>query len=90
MNELLSFDFVLFCVAVAAIMFVVRKLVEFVLQAARTNHVWRGLVLPLLPIAVGVGLAHVEGKGILIGLAGGLLSGVVYRVVKEFLNKQGK
>ncbi len=65
-QALMSWQFALFCLGIAGVTFVVRKLVEFFvldnpkMPGTRTSKFWRDLVLPVFPILFG-------------GLMGGLL-----------------
>lgn len=61
LQALLSWQFLLFCLAIAALTFVVRKIVEFILDnprvpASKTSKLWREVLLPILPV-VGGGLS---------------------------------
>lgn len=58
LQALLSWQFVLFCLACAAVTFVARKIVEFVLDnpkihASKTSKFWTDLFLPIFPILFG-------------------------------------
>ncbi len=58
LQSFLSWQFVLFCLALVAITSVVRKIVEYFLEhpsVPTTKHstVWTGLVLPIFPIILG-------------------------------------
>lgn len=58
-EALISWQFVLFCLGIAAITFVMRKLIEFFvldnpkMPGTRTSMFWRDLVLPIFPIVSG-------------------------------------
>jgi hypothetical protein len=100
LQALLSVQFVIFCLGLAAITFVVRRAVEFFLDkpwvpASKASHIWRGLVLPVMPVILGAlfgfvaskypypeGLDTTSGR-VMFGLVAGLLSGLIYRVIKE-------
>jgi hypothetical protein len=101
LQALLSWQFLLFCLAIAAIVFVLRTIAEYVMKnwafAARESSLWNDLLLPILPVLLGTGLAffvkkypYPEGlmsiSGRMIwGLVAGLASGLVYRLFKTFL-----
>ena len=105
LQTLLSWQFVLFALAIAAFTFVIRKIVEFCLDSpniptgkmTKTNRFWTELILPILPVILGGGMGHVakmypfpEGltsvsARIAFGLVAGLLSGLLYRVIKGAL-----
>lgn len=58
LQALFSWQFVLFCLAVAAATFVARKVVEFVLDqpsvpASKTSKFWTDLFLPIFPVVGG-------------------------------------
>jgi hypothetical protein len=61
LQALLSWQFVLFCLAVAAVSFVVRKIGEFVLDhpniptgnLSKSDRFWKELFLPVLPVLMG-------------------------------------
>jgi phosphoglycerol transferase MdoB-like AlkP superfamily enzyme len=99
---LLSWQFILFGLAVAGVVYVVRILVEYFIQLAKrdpkTSKFWSELVLPILPVVLGA-LAAVKfksfpypdglvtrGDRIIFGLVAGLLSTLLYRIVKGLLS----
>jgi len=58
---LLSWQFLIYCLAIAAIIFVIRKVVEYVLdnpkiptgKMNKKSKLWRDLILPILPVVMG-------------------------------------
>lgn len=58
-EALISWQFVLFCLSIAAITYVIRKLIEFFvldnpkMPGTRTSMFWRDLILPISPIVAG-------------------------------------
>lgn len=61
LQALLSWQFLLFCLAIAAITFVVRKIAEYALdnpkiptgKMTKTSRLWKELILPILPVLMG-------------------------------------
>lgn len=105
LQALLSWQFVLFALAIAALTFVIRKVVEFALdnpniptgKMTKEDRLWKELILPILPVVLGAvagflakkypfpdGLSNPSAR-IAFGLVAGLLSGLVYRVIKGTL-----
>jgi len=98
LEALFSWQFVLFCIAVSAVTFVVRNVVDYVLQkynmSPKENHLWANLILPILPVVLGLlgaffakqypyPLEISSASGRLaFGLCAGLLAGFVWRWVK--------
>jgi hypothetical protein len=97
LSNLFSLQFLIFCLGLAAVIFVVRKFVEFFVKTVKVLKLWHELILPVFPVVLGglTGLfaqmyPYPEGIGsasgrVLFGLVAGLLSGLVYRVVKSLL-----
>lgn len=102
LGMLLSWQFVVFALAIAALLFVIRKVIEFSLQnwfkiSAKNKKVWHDLILPILPVLLG-GLCGFlfktypypnqlssAGSRVIFGLVAGLMSGLLYRVIKSLL-----
>ena len=100
-QTLLSWQFVLFCLGLTAIVFIVRKTFEYVLanvsSFAKSSKVWKELILPIFPIVLGPLVAYIAKEypygdtlkftsgRLMFGLVAGLLSGLMYRVIKSFL-----
>lgn len=103
LQALLSYQFILLCLAIAAVTYVFRLTIEFFIldnpkmPGTRTSKFWRDLVLPVLPVFVGMILcfwvkAGIYPDGIVttaarvnLGLVAGLLSGLIYKVVAGML-----
>lgn len=105
LQALLSWQFVFFALAIAAMTFVLKKVVEFAIDnqniptgsMTKENRFWKELVLPISPVIMGAGagvLAKMypfpEGISspsarLAFGMVAGLLSGLVYRIVKGTL-----
>lgn len=97
-SGLLSLQFLVLCLALSALIFMVRKVLEFRFQAFTNGKLWRELILPVLPLVLGIliplaapmlpvpeGFASTSGR-VLFGLTAGFLSGFVYRWVKAAFN----
>ena len=104
----LSLQFLFFCLAIGAVIFVVRQVVEYGMEnwwplkqwnaANKDAKLWRGLILPILPILLGqVGALLVKGypypEGfsstggrVVFGLVAGFTSGLVVRLFRSFLS----
>jgi len=93
----ITWQFLFFGLAVATIMYVIRIILEFAFPIFIKSIVWTNLILPLLPVFLGLfgsllltsfpypdGLVSTENRGIF-GLVAGLLSTLLYRVVKSLL-----
>ena len=104
LTMLITWQFVVFGLAIAALIFVIRKLAEFLLldwfkvsQKSKILKLWNDLMLPILPVLVG-GLCGFlfktypypnqlssNGGRIIFVLVAGLMSGLLYRVIKSLL-----
>lgn len=102
LQALLSISFVFACLAIAAATFIIRQFVEFILDkpwipATKASVVWKGLILPILPVLLGAFFGYFNntysypeclnscsGRTVF-GLVAGLFSGLVYRVLKATL-----
>lgn len=100
-EAIFSLPFLFFCLSIFAISGVIRKIVEFFIKSKYTKilKIWKELILPILPMFVGLLLALVseypypEGwesssSRFIFGLVAGLSSGLVYRVVKSFASSK--
>lgn len=101
LQTLLSWQFVIFSMSIAAIMFVLRTLAEYLMtnwkEAAKESKLWTDLLLPILPVVLGAGGAvliktfpYPDGltttsSRFIFGLVAGLLSTLLYRVFKALL-----
>ena len=92
LQTLFSWQFLIFGLAVAALVFVIRTVVEF-FDTAKKSKLWNALVLPILPVILGGvigrffisfpypdGLTH-KWDRVVFGLVAGLLSTLLYRLV---------
>jgi len=101
LQTLLSWQFVFFSLGIAAVIFVIRKIVEFLMDTykifAKESKLWTDLLLPILPVFLGAGgaaaltmfpypdgLTTTSGRFVF-GLVAGLLSTLIYRVIKALL-----
>jgi len=101
MDFFVSWQFIIFCLGISGIIYVIRTNVEYLLRNNRRfskkSKIWRDLILPVLPVFVGICFAFLfksypypkelsfEGGKIIFGIVSGLLSGLVYRVFKGVL-----
>jgi hypothetical protein len=101
LQTLFSWQFVLFGMSVAAVMFVIRKIVEYLISTrtdlAKNSKLWNDLILPILPVVLGaVGALTIKqypypyglttnASRFIFGLVAGLLSTLLYRVFKALL-----
>lgn len=103
LQTLLSWQFILFGLAIAAIVYVVRKIIEFLMDTytsfSKESKLWN-LILTILPIFLGplvAGLVKTlpypnglstTGARIIFGLVAGLMSTTLYRVVNDLLGQK--
>lgn len=95
----ITWQFVFFCLALGAIVYVVRRIAEFIMQATQKEAKWwREFVLPIFPIILGQtvallivsypypeGFTSAGGRWIF-GLVAGFSSGFVVRMYKSLLS----
>lgn len=98
---LLSWQFIVYSLGISAIMFVFRKIIEYYVSNFKSSkkeyNLWHDLVLPVLPVILGPlgtyifssfpypeNLSTMGGK-FAFGLIAGLLSGLIYRVLKGLI-----
>lgn len=100
-SMLFSWQFVLFCLGIAAITYICRTIVEYFLGVynKKDSKLWTELFLPIGPPITGSIVAHLFksypypqeinsiGGVIIFGLVAGLFSGLVYKIVKGLLTK---
>lgn len=98
LSTLLSWQFVLLCLAISAIVFVSRTIVDFIIKSLnKTSSLWEDVILPAAPIVLG-GLMgwqmdsfpypdNLTSKDfrIIFGIVAGFLSASVYRMIKATL-----
>jgi hypothetical protein len=104
LQMLLSWQFIVFGLTIAAIIFVLRQSVEYIIlkllklkHTSKAYKIWSELLLPILPVLIGGlyaflfktypypnGLVSATGR-VSFGLVAGLMSGLLYRVIKSLL-----
>lgn len=100
-QTLLTWQFLLLCLTVSAIMFVVKQTSVYLFnkyyKLKKFLKFWNDVLLPILPIFIGgllvklaPGYPYPEslkdfGSKLFFGITAGLFSGVVYRVLKSLL-----
>lgn len=101
LQTLLSWQFILFSLSISAVMFVIKTVVEYLMDnwtvAAKESKFWNNLIAPILPIVLGGAVGWVFKKfpypdnlvlkwdRIMFGLVAGLLSTFLYGVIKGLL-----
>jgi len=101
MDFFVSWQFIVFCLGISGIIYVIRSFVEYTLannkKFSKNSKIWRNLVLPILPVFIGAISPFIfktypypqelmfNGGKIIFGIVAGLLSGLVYRVFKGVL-----
>ena len=103
LQTFLSLQFLFFCLGIAAITFVLRKIVDYILtlKGLQNNKLWNELILPIMPVILGVLCASVAKRypfpdifGVSVsakmnfGLVAGLFSGLVYKIIKGLLSQK--
>lgn len=93
-----TWQFILFCLFISGITFVLRTFVEFFEKDMKDLKMWNELILPIFPVIVGGLIAifvsmypYPDGFGsntarLIFGSVAGLLSTLVFRVIKSTLN----
>jgi len=101
LSTLLSWQFVFFSLGIAAGVFVIRKIVEYLMAnypiISKESKLWTDLLLPILPVLLGAGSAvlfrmfpYPAGLStwsgrFIFGLVAGFLSSMLYRTVHALL-----
>lgn len=104
LQALLSYQFLLFCLAVSAFTYILTVIVEYIFKVrgyvAKESHFWSELILPILPILLGscgalIAKQYPYPEGITsasgrfaFGLVAGLLAGFVWRLVKAMITNK--
>jgi hypothetical protein len=97
LNQLLTIPMIIFCLVIFVLVWIQRKLVELLFPKAKDFIFWRELLLPLGPAGTGAilgilltsypvpeSLTSLVGR-IFYGVACGLASATIYRMLKTFL-----
>lgn len=107
LQAFLSWQFLAFALAIGAVVFVIRQIVEYGMenwwplkqwkQANKEAKLWRGLILPILPVLLGQvaayfavnypypeGFSSTSGR-FAFGLVAGFTSGMFVRLYRSFL-----
>lgn len=80
-------------------MLVIRKVIEFAWKGAATSKLWNNLIIVILPILLGGGIGAVFktypygelisiGDHVVFGVVAGLLSGLLFKIIKGLLGNQ--
>lgn len=101
LSTLLSWQFVFFSLGIAASVFVIRKIVEYMMAnlplLSKESKLWTDLLLPILPVLLGAGSAVVFSMfpypaglatwsgRFIFGLVAGFLSSMLYRTINALL-----
>lgn len=97
LSQLFGWQFMLFCLGIASITFILRSVVEHFFVVAKSMKLWKDLILPIFPVVLGAIVAFSAGSypypegfesdsgRVMFGLVAGLLSGLFYRVIKSLL-----
>lgn len=101
LQTLFSWQFIIFGVAIAGVMFVVKRSVEYAIVNwsifSKESKLWNGLLLPILPVLIGAFGALIfksypypnglvtGGGRFIFGLVAGLLSTLFYRVINSLM-----
>jgi hypothetical protein len=96
----LTWQFIFFSLGIIAVMFVLRTISEYLFPKLVGSNFWDKLVLPISPILFGGGMAWLLkaypyatgfttwGDHVIYGMVAGLLSGLIYKVVKGMIGNQ--
>ena len=98
LSQFFTWQFLMACLGIYAITFVVRTVVDYYVETEKTMKFWQNLVLPIMPIIFGGvgawllkgfpypdGLVLLAGKITWAGVAG-LLSSAVYRLINAMIS----
>jgi NhaP-type Na+/H+ or K+/H+ antiporter len=97
LNQIVTLPMLFFCLVIWFLVQIQRKVVETLFPKLRNKKIWRGLLLPLGPPGTGALLAALLVKypfpemlndtwisRAIVGVACGIASGYVYKIIKEF------
>ena len=77
----------IFALAISGIMFFIRTIAEYAISRLKTSKIYNELLLPLLPLMLGVVFGSLAGIGAPGGLVAGMFSGLTFKVIKGLLKK---
>lgn len=102
LDTLLTLNNLIFCLFLALIVWIGRRLVEYIWKNSKTNKVWNELALPMSPILLGAIIAPLvrmypfpadfsstSGR-VLFGTVLGFISAHVFKIVKGMLKQKEK
>jgi hypothetical protein len=101
----LSTNFIFLSLGIAAITFVIRTIVDFFLElpsvpTSKNAKVWSKLILPILPVFIGVILGYTipnfaypagftsTSSRVIFSMVAGMFSGLVYQVINGLIKKE--
>ncbi len=102
LTALFSIQFILFGLMLASLTWIGRKIIEYLIKnkTLQPVNIWNDLVLPVAPIILGAligliatkypypsGVSVVSGR-VAFGLAAGLISSLLYRLIKSFIKSR--
>lgn len=103
LQAFLSLSFIFLALCISAITFIIRKIVEYLLETHTVNglesKLWKGLVLPILPLIIGslaalfknyiypTGFGSASGRFVF-GIVAGMFAGLVYKMVNEMMGEK--
>lgn len=100
LTQLLSFSFIIFSLLIGGITYILRIIIEFFWKSAPNNKIWEDIILPIVPMLMGIGVAYfatmypypvgfnaVSGRLAFGGVAG-LFSGLLYRLIKSTIKQK--
>lgn len=95
-SAIFSTQLIFFALAIFALTFIIRTVLEYFISLLKTSNVWNNLILPVMPLMLGAlgGLSktYPNPLGISIfaretfGLVAGLVSGLGYQMLKGFIS----
>jgi hypothetical protein len=93
----ITWQFILFSLGIMAVVFVFRTILQYFFVKLQSSRLWNTLILPIAPILIGGGMARLikaypystgltsNLDHILFGAVAGLLSGLIFSVIKGTL-----
>lgn len=99
-TTLFSWQFISFCLAISAVLFVLKTTAEYIMslwKPIQGSKLWKELFLPILPVVIGsVGAVVLSSypypenittisARLVFGLIAGLFSGLIYRIIKALI-----